>query len=272
MKILILMFISLLIFSLVGLYTTGNRRYSTTSRSRFLEVVDKDGQKTVGYLFGSLHTSLEKEEIESTVNIVNGLLPNIKHLFLECMIGHWTTMQEGVEKVILRELEKSGSDIRVKELESLSVQRAMLGAIFRVGSRLGRLPYNGLFIKFPGICSIVSSVNNIIWLIPNLIYSLLVNPEYATQTAHKNNKDLARFRKDFLNHVTSVPTDEQVDLFELELRDKIMYEVLFKSIGKLSEDNLFIVFIGNLHLSLDSGIISHFEAQGCIVRPMILEE
>lgn len=268
---LILCTLCILLFSLVGLYTTGSKQYSIASRSRFLEVVNKDDQ-VVGYLFGSLHTSLEKEEIESTIDTVNGLLPTTKHLFLECIIGHWTAMQSGVEKAVLKAVENSDMDIKVKELETLSAQKAMLGGIFAVGSKVGRLPYGGFFIKYPGICSIINSLNNIIWFFPNAVYALLINPEFATQNAHKINNELTQFRKDFLNNVTSVATDEQVDLLQLVVRDRVMYQVLTKSVGEFSQDNLFIVIIGNLHLSLDSGIISHFEADGYTVRPMAIGE
>lgn len=257
------------LFSLVSIYTTNKNKYESVDRSRFLEVVNSD-EEVVGYLIGSVHAGLEEKELEKTIRVVGSLLSAVKHVYLECITGHWSHMPMGAEKVVLRSVENEYPDVEVGELETLVSQRAMLAGVFSVGKNTYRLHFGSVFLKLPVICTIIAGFVKLIWLLPNLVYIYLINPEYNAEYIKTQNKRLADIRKAYINDEVGFVSSEEVNLYQLFIRDREMYKTICKKVGEFSKDHKFLVLVGMFHLAYDKGLVSYFEKDGYTIRPMDL--
>jgi uncharacterized protein YbaP (TraB family) len=263
-------FISFFFFSFFSVETilckTKIKNYSCTNRSRNLQIKDQNG-KIVGYLLGSLHSSLTEEEINKYGKTVEPLLKEVKTVHFECIPNHWTKMGIGIERKMLQILDEY-ENIKVFELESLESQIALTGSIFLIGKKQCHVPYGNLFMSCPTFAQIVNGFNLLIWSVPNLIYRTFINPNFITEYTKEQRDRLSELRKHFLNGKTGTLTKQEVKQFRIIERDKKMYAKLQKNIGTFNSDNKFLLIIGMGHVSTNNGIISHFEKNGYKVESL----
>lgn len=255
------------IWALAAVLFFYKKEYSQTIRSTKLKVINKENQ-IVGYLFGSMHPGFSKEELNPIKDFFSETIPTVTHIFVEAIAGHWSAMRDGVEKTLLQEAEHQKRSISVTSLESLESAQAMLGSLFYIGKNIYYIPYGSLFISHTRIANTINFLNQLFWLIPNILYQNIINPSFRSDLLNKNNTQLIELRSNYLNNKTALLENKQIDQYRIMIRDKNMYKKVKETLHTFSGKDKFLIVIGSGHLSVDNGIISHFVKDGYKVEPV----
>lgn len=256
-----------ILLGLITKYFPDKKTLTSTDRPLQLEVFNPQGD-SVGYIIGSMHTGFSQDELEPLKNrIKNHIIPNVKKIYTEVVIGHWSTLQVGVERILLQELEASKKEISIQALETLQSQQALLGSLLQVGGgEPVRIPYKKLK-QFTPVCNVLNATSQLSWAIPNLIYQKIINPGFVQENAQKNINFTQEARSNFLENKTGTVKSELIKLFDIVERDKASFKKIEKDLADFNSKNKFAIVIGMMHLSADDGILSHFKKQGYTFKP-----
>jgi hypothetical protein len=154
-------------------------------------------------------------------------------------------------------------------METAASQEVLVSSVKLAGPWVYYLPWGSLCSSYPTLVSLINTWVNIIWIWPNLIYQKLINPSFVEKRTLVQSKRLMELRKDFLSGKTGIFPPMEVRYLEIQRRDENMYKNVQAVITHPEYDSSkkFVICIGMLHLSLDKGILSHFESNGYTLKP-----
>ncbi len=218
-----------------------------------------------GYLLGSFHMHLNPSEYSALQIKLAPLIEACDKIYLEAEMPHFTQLHLGTERAILEEVDKKQQQNKLRYLESMNFQKAMLNSSVWIGTKIVFLPWFNykLLNKFPVTFLILSLITQKFLMLFNFVFNLLTGNKniLAVQKFHQNSgKQLTQMHQDYVNGIAPSLDPLSNQMLMMQQRDINFAEKITKVNSTTIKTNLYVV--GANHLTGDNSLVEKLKTAG----------